>query len=160
MPTSGFAEKPCPNCHSALELIPCRGHSGYPVTNFWRLDGNAIFFQVGEGTPQFVMDILIGSQGTGHLPGVLDTLASGLVPKSCLILCDPMDSSPPASSVHGILQARILEWVAIPFSRGSSQPRDWTPVTNFGRQVLYHLSHQGSPLETLDQARYSSAGQK
>ncbi|XP_008829843.1 chorion-specific transcription factor GCMb [Nannospalax galili] len=37
--------KACPNCHSALELIPCRGHSGYPVTNFWRLDGNAIFFQ-------------------------------------------------------------------------------------------------------------------
>lgn len=42
----GFAEKACPNCHSALELVPCRGHSGYPVTNFWRLDGNAIFFQV------------------------------------------------------------------------------------------------------------------
>nr|XP_020008406.1 chorion-specific transcription factor GCMb [Castor canadensis] len=40
-----FAEKACPNCHSALELVPCRGHSGYPVTNFWRLDGNAIFFQ-------------------------------------------------------------------------------------------------------------------
>ncbi|KAM5298316.1 chorion-specific transcription factor GCMb [Ctenodactylus gundi] len=38
-------KKVCPNCHSALELIPCRGHSGYPVTNFWRLDGNAIFFQ-------------------------------------------------------------------------------------------------------------------
>ncbi|KAL1785252.1 chorion-specific transcription factor GCMb [Sigmodon hispidus] len=38
-------EKACPNCHSALELVPCRGHSGYPVTNFWRLDGNAIFFQ-------------------------------------------------------------------------------------------------------------------
>ncbi|XP_005355136.1 chorion-specific transcription factor GCMb [Microtus ochrogaster] len=38
-------QKACPNCHSALELVPCRGHSGYPVTNFWRLDGNAIFFQ-------------------------------------------------------------------------------------------------------------------
>ncbi|XP_069349000.1 chorion-specific transcription factor GCMb [Eulemur rufifrons] len=38
-------KKSCPSCHSALELIPCRGHSGYPVTNFWRLDGNAIFFQ-------------------------------------------------------------------------------------------------------------------
>ena len=44
-------------------------------------------------------------------------------------LCDPMDCSPPGSSVHGILQARILEWVAIPFSRGSSQPRDRTPVS-------------------------------
>ena len=44
-------------------------------------------------------------------------------------LCDPMDCSPPGSSVHGILQARILEWVAIPFSRGSSTPRDQTQVS-------------------------------
>ena len=43
--------------------------------------------------------------------------------RSCPTLCDPMDCSPPGSSVHGILQARILEWVAIPFSRGSSRPR-------------------------------------
>ena len=42
-----------------------------------------------------------------------------LVTQPCLTLCDPMDYSPPGSSVHGILQARILEWVAIPFSRGS-----------------------------------------
>ena len=42
------------------------------------------------------------------------------------VLCDPMDCSPPGSSVHGILQARILEWGAISFSRGSSQPRDRT----------------------------------
>ena len=52
-----------------------------------------------------------------------------LVAPSCLTLCDPMDSSPPGLSLHGILQARILEWVAIPFSRGSSQPRDRTPVS-------------------------------
>ena len=44
----------------------------------------------------------------------------------CLILCNPMDCSTPGSSVHGSLQARILEWVAMPFSRGSSRPRDWT----------------------------------
>ena len=44
--------------------------------------------------------------------------------QSCLVLCDPMDCI-----VHGILQARILEWVAIPFSRGSSQSRDWTHVS-------------------------------
>ena len=47
-----------------------------------------------------------------------------LVAQSCPTRCDPMDYSPPGSSVHGILQARILEWVAFPFSRGSSQPRD------------------------------------
>ena len=46
--------------------------------------------------------------------------------QSCPILCDPMDCSPPGSSVHGILQARILEWVAMSSSRGSSQPRDRT----------------------------------
>ena len=45
-----------------------------------------------------------------------------LVPQSCLTLCDPMDCSPP-DSVHGILQVRVLEWVAMPSSRGSSQPR-------------------------------------
>ena len=53
------------------------------------------------------------------------------VTKSCLTLCDPMDCGPPGSSVHGILQARILEWVAFPFSRGSSQPRDRTQVSCF-----------------------------
>ena len=50
------------------------------------------------------------------------------VTQSCLTLCDPVD--PPGSSIHGILQARILEWVAISFSRGSSQPKDWTQVSH------------------------------
>ena len=49
------------------------------------------------------------------------------VAKSCQILCDSMDCSLPGSSVHGILQARMLEWVAISSSRGSSRPRDRTP---------------------------------
>ena len=51
------------------------------------------------------------------------------VAQSCPTLCDPMYCSPPGSSVHGILQARILEWVAISSSRGSSWPRDWTQVS-------------------------------
>ena len=46
-----------------------------------------------------------------------------LVAQLCLTLCDPMDCSLPSSSVHGVLQARVLEWVAISFSRGSSRPR-------------------------------------
>ena len=57
-----------------------------------------------------------------------------------LTLCDPVDYSLPGSSVHGILQARILEWVTISFSRGSSRPRDLTYITYvscIGRQVLY-----------------------
>ena len=51
-----------------------------------------------------------------------------LVAQLCLTLCDPMDCSLPGSSIHGILQAKILEWVAIPFSRESSQPADQTQV--------------------------------
>ena len=49
--------------------------------------------------------------------------------QSCLTLCDPMDCTPPDSSVYGILQARMLEWVAIPFSWRSSRPRDQTRVS-------------------------------
>ena len=52
-----------------------------------------------------------------------------LVAQSCPTLCDPLDCSPPGSSVHGILQARILEWVVISFSRGSFQPRDQTLIS-------------------------------
>ena len=51
------------------------------------------------------------------------------VAQSCPTLCDPVDCSPLGSSVHGILQARVLEWVAISFSRGSSPPRDRTQVS-------------------------------
>ena len=61
-----------------------------------------------------------------------------LVAKSCPTLRDPMDYSLPGSSVHGISQARILEWVAISFSRGSSQPRDRTHVSCIGRGILSH----------------------
>ena len=53
----------------------------------------------------------------------------GLVTKSCPTLRDRLDCSPPGSFVHGISQARILEWVAISFLRASSRPRDWTQVS-------------------------------
>ena len=56
--------------------------------------------------------------------------------KSCLTLCNPMDCSQPASSVHGILQARIPEWFAIPFSRKSFQPRDQTQVSCIAGRFL------------------------
>ena len=52
-----------------------------------------------------------------------------LIAQSSPTLCDPIDCSPPGSSVHGILEARILEWVAVPSSRGSSQPWDQTRVS-------------------------------
>ena len=67
-----------------------------------------------------------------------------LVAQSCLTLCDAVECSPPSSSVHGILLARTLEWVAMPSSRGSSPPRDRTRVCCTGRWILYQLSHQGA----------------
>ena len=70
----------------------------------------------------------------------------------CPTLCNPVDYSLPVSSVHGILQARILKRVAMPSSRGSSRPRDrnWVSCVSFiGRWILYHYSHQGSPFILL-----------
>ena len=58
----------------------------------------------------------------------IDCAVLCLVSQLCLTLCDPMICSPPGSSVHGILPARILKWVAYPFSRGSSQPRYQTAL--------------------------------
>ena len=68
-------------------------------------------------------------------------------PQLCSTLCDPMDCRPPGSSVRKILQARILEWVAMPSSWGSSPPWDWISyVSCTGRWVLYHQHHLGSPV--------------
>ena len=70
--------------------------------------------------------------------------AQALSLQSCPTVFDSLDCSPPGSSVHGISQARMLEWVAMPPSRGSSQPRDRTLdsfVTCISRQVLYHQHH-------------------
>ena len=65
------------------------------------------------------------SQTHRPLPSYVTLKVKVKVAQSCLTLCDPMDYT-----VHGILQARILEWVAVPFSRGSSQPRDQTQVSH------------------------------
>ena len=60
------------------------------------------------------------------------------VAQLCLTLCDPMDYT-----VHGILQARILEWVAFPFSRGSSQPRDLTQVSHISGRFFTSWATRG-----------------
>ena len=68
--------------------------------------------------------------------------------QSCPTLCNPVNHSLPGSSVQGILQARILEWVAMTSSRESSWPKDWTHISYIsciGRQILYHWCHLGSP---------------
>ena len=68
--------------------------------------------------------------------------------QACPTLCDPVDCSPPGSSVHGMLQARILDWVAISSSRGSSEPKNRTCiscVSCISRWVLYHEPLLGNP---------------
>ena len=90
-------------------LHSCSGHCKW---GSWRLHQKGIWWEA--------------------LMEILDVYAyMKVISISCSVVSDfdPMDCSPPGSSVHGILQARILEWVAIPFSRGSSWPRDWTCVS-------------------------------
>ena len=87
--------------------------------------------------------------GTGRVlcrPDTLQRICAACVcvcacAQPCSTLCDPTDCSPPGSSVHGILQARILEWVPMPSSRASSPPRDRTRVSGVsgtGRRILQH----------------------
>ena len=71
------------------------------------------------------------------------------VTKSRLVLCAPMDCSPLGSSVRGLSQARILEWVTISYSRGSLRPRDRTHISRIGRRILYYwMSAAGVPERT------------
>ena len=72
--------------------------------------------------------------------------------------------SPPGSSAHGVLQVRILEWVAVSYCRGSSRPGDQTLVSwlqavscTAGRRILYRLSHEGSPIGNLREGTYHGA---
>ena len=79
-----------------------------------------------------------------------------------LTLCDPMDCRLPGSSVHGVLQARVLEWAAMPSSRGSSQPRDQTRVSSLsciGKVVLYHQYHLGNPVSHYTEREKRGEGQ-
>ena len=102
----------------------------------------------------------MGSQGVRHdwVTEQQDTQVCSIVSNSF----DPMDCSPPGSSVCGISQARILEWVAIFSSSGSSWLRDWTQVSwvsCIGRWILYHLSHLGIPALNLLQCVVFVEGQ-
>ena len=77
------------------------------------------------------------------------------VAQSCPILCNPVDCSLPGSSVHGILQARILEWVAISFSRGSSRPRDQTRVSRTGGRHVNLWATRKANIYTIDAIKCS-----
>ena len=77
----------------------------------------------------------IGTHTHTHIYGCAQLL------QSCLTLCDLMYWSPPGSSVHGILQSRILKWIAMPFSRGSLRPRDWIWATGGKKKNIYIYIH-------------------
>ena len=76
------------------------------------------------------------------------------------MLCNPMDRSPPGSSVHGIFQARTLEWVAISSTRGSSQPRNRTCISCIGRQILYYWATWEASIDTRDLVKLESPDKK
>ena len=113
-----------------------------PITS-WQRDGETMetvtdFIFLGSKTTadgdcshEIKRCLLLGRKAMTNLVSM-----SVLVSQSCPTLCDPMDWGPPGSSVHGIFQARILELVAIPFSRGYSQPGDWTQVPRIAGRLF------------------------
>ena len=104
-------------------------HKGSPILTLgrWKRRGNCEMAGAARrGSQNFELD----STFAETLFKVRDTEVKwSVVAHSCLTLCYPMDSSLPGSAIHGIFQARILEWAAISFSRGSSQSRDRTRVS-------------------------------
>ena len=90
--------------------------------DFWKLSVTM------RQTLPFVSQLTSSTQRAGTLFFTFSLTAAAKLLQSCLTLHDPMDGSLPGSSVHAILYARLLEWVAMPSSRGSSQPRDRTQV--------------------------------
>ena len=124
------------------ERLYCKDSTGGPgwapdplLRDWGDLDGNGVLFHH--------QDDMGGGQGVKVSTAAHQALRC--VACMCMLshvqFWNLMDSSLPGSPVHGISQARILEWVAISSSRGSSRPRDQTCISSTGRQILYHLSH-------------------
>ena len=104
-----------------------------------------------------------GLEGKGlrkhSCPGYMPTPLAHVHARSYPTLCNSMDCSPPGSSVHGILQARILQQVAVSFSRGSSWPRDRISISCIGRWILYHrATREGPPMSPNLSKIVSSCG--
>ena len=115
----------------------------------WKLDGS--YFKSSDLTFTLLLgpclsfwDINCTDIGVGQLCGLslCVCVSRSIVSDSC----NPMDYIPPGSPVHGILQARILEWVAIFFLQGIFLTQEWNPGLMQCRQIIYHLSHQGLSL--------------
>ena len=108
----------CINTEWKGEVIPQKTESKLPAS----VRGSPVGAWVSRDSPQW--------QAHWKVPlGINPFESESEVAQSCPTLCDPMDCSLPGSSVHGIFQAIVLEWIAISFSKGSSQPRDWTQIS-------------------------------
>ena len=92
----------------------------------WRCKKGRYWVRLGSNVCVMIHEPTCSQERRFHLRGGCCCYSAA---QECPALCDPMDCSPPGSSVHGILQARVLEWVAMPSSRGSSQPKDGTCVS-------------------------------
>ena len=114
-----------PSCPHYYDIVGDREQRIFGINSLLKFGGDWKELLIGKGQPG------LPSSFFGYSSKVLV-----LVSQLCLTLCDAMDYSPPGSSIPGILQARILEWVAIPFSRGFSWPREWTWVPYICRHCL------------------------
>ena len=106
------------------------------------------FFPPAKTDTSWLLPYLFGTIPQSYLRGCIPGYHCYLIAQSCLTLCDPTDYSPLGSSLHGISQIRILEWVAISFSRGSSWPRDWTRVSSIScidRWIFYQWATREAP---------------
>ena len=106
----------------------------------WVLPTHSTFVYTTEGalTLHWLTHCLMGAVATAD-----NIKVYVLVTQSCPALCNPMDCSPPGSSVFGILEAKIMEWVAVQFSRASSQPRDWPRVSCIaGRFITVRVTRE------------------
>ena len=108
-----------------------------------------------------VSKYIMSTKDTENFPSLYrnfwSEVKSSQVTQSCPTLCDPVDYSPPGSSVHGILQARILEWVAISFSRGSSWPKDRTQVSHIAGRCFNPWATRKAPEYIMWNARLDDA---
>ena len=113
----------CPTLCDPRLLCPWNSPGKNPGIVEFRSPGDLPNPGIKPRSPSFQADSL-----PSEPPGKPKVKVQVLVAHTCQTLCNPMGCSPPGSPVHGVLQARILEWIAIPFSRGSPQPRDQTWV--------------------------------
>ena len=113
-----------PYPYDALYTLPCYTHLHFHMKcKLW------IYYL-------FMIKFCLAPRKTSTKEYIFNLCVCVWVPQSCPTICDPMDCNPRGSSVHGISQARILDWVAIPFSRVPSQPRDWTCISSIDRWIL------------------------